>query len=180
MIRMASTTSAPLIWSRSAGSSGRSIITIPTIGATAPIRSTRRSPGACSPSCRRRNTDGDRTHIRLGGPVDPALLRPRWSTSVDHVEIEALDEQPLPITGYLSHFFGPVEPELTIEEVAEFVAKWLDEESGSDAWQAHLDNPGNCPSFRGADSPCPRVAFGIRPQVRPVPVALKPIDQETS
>ncbi|MBI1290191.1 hypothetical protein GC173_02960 [bacterium] len=65
---------------------------------------------------------------------------PRWSASIDHVEIEALDEQPLPITGtgYRSHFFSPVEP-MTIEEVTAMVVAWLDEEAKSKAWRDFIE-----------------------------------------
>jgi len=51
----------------------------------------------------------------------------RWA-QIDHVEIRAEDGMPLPITGtgYKSHFFGPVEPALTIDEVQAMITAWLD------------------------------------------------------
>lgn len=66
---------------------------------------------------------------------------PRRWTVIDHVEIVASDREPLPITetGYKSHFFGPVEPEMAIEEVTEFVVNWLNEYAQSRKWQDFLE-----------------------------------------
>ena len=66
---------------------------------------------------------------------------PRRWTVIDHIEIVATDRQPLPITdtGYLSHFFGPVEPSLNLDEVTAFVVDWLSEQAKSEPWQEHLE-----------------------------------------
>lgn len=65
---------------------------------------------------------------------------PRRFTAIDHVEVQSLDGQALPITetGYRSHFFGPVEPILTLAEVRNMIVKWLDSEARKPDWQAHL------------------------------------------
>ena len=80
------------------------------------------------------------TTIEWEGRTLRLSYTPRRCTVIDHVEIVATDRQPLPITdtGYLSHFFGPVDPSLDLDEVAAFVIEWLDEEAKSDAWQHHL------------------------------------------
>ena len=59
---------------------------------------------------------------------------------IDHVEIKADDGDPLPITetGYRSHFFGPVDPVLTMDEIETMVRKWLDTEAAKPAWQEHV------------------------------------------
>ena len=66
--------------------------------------------------------------------------QPRYCGVIDFVEINSNDGEALPITmtGYLSHFFGPVEPALTIDEVIEFVLDWLEKQATSKAWQEHL------------------------------------------
>ena len=66
--------------------------------------------------------------------------RPRRWGFFDHAEISAEDGQPLPITetGYRSHFFGPVEPELSLGEVEQMFRQWLDEEAAKPGWQSHL------------------------------------------
>jgi len=66
---------------------------------------------------------------------------PRRWTVIDHIEIVAEDRDPLPITktGYKSHFFGPVEPALDIEEVTAFVVDWLNEDAQTQAWQDYLE-----------------------------------------
>ena len=65
---------------------------------------------------------------------------PRWCTMIDHVEIEVDDRTPLPITetGYRSHFFGPVEPQLIIEEVTDMVTGWLDKDATKRSWRDYL------------------------------------------
>lgn len=65
---------------------------------------------------------------------------PRRFTAIDHVEVESLDGAPLPVTetGYRSHFFGPVEPALTLEEVTIMMTDWLDAEAKKPAWQTYL------------------------------------------
>lgn len=62
---------------------------------------------------------------------------PRWSHAIDHVEVQSLDGQPLPITetGYRSHFFGPVTPHLSLAEVQDMVIAWLDKEATSTNWK---------------------------------------------
>lgn len=59
----------------------------------------------------------------------------RWNM-IDHVEIRASDGRPLPITktGYRSHFFGPVEPILDIDEVGEMVRGLLVHASRDFEW----------------------------------------------
>ena len=65
---------------------------------------------------------------------------PRWATQIDHVEFHALDGKPLPVTdtGYRSHFFGPVDPILTMDEVEGMMRDWLDSEAAKPAWQEHV------------------------------------------
>ncbi|WP_428409082.1 hypothetical protein [Hyphococcus sp.] len=64
----------------------------------------------------------------------------KWGI-VDHLEIQSCDGGPLPITetGYRSHFFGPMEPALTIEELHEYVHAWLDEAARDPKWKAAED-----------------------------------------
>ena len=65
---------------------------------------------------------------------------PRWASCIDHVEVQALDKLPLPITetGYRSHFFGPLEPVLTLEEAKSMMIEWLVKEAAREPWQKHL------------------------------------------
>jgi hypothetical protein len=64
--------------------------------------------------------------------------QPRWMNSVDHLEIESEDGLPLPVTetGYRSRFFAPVDPPYTVDDLAELVTGWLDEEADTKAWRA--------------------------------------------
>lgn len=66
---------------------------------------------------------------------------PRWAKQIDHVELHALDGAALPVTetGYRSHFFGPVDPILTMDEVETMMRDWLDSEAVTPAWQEHLN-----------------------------------------
>lgn len=61
----------------------------------------------------------------------------RWDV-IDHIELEAEDRAPLPITetGYLSQFFGPMEPPLTLEEVVETVRNQLATSARDPDWLA--------------------------------------------
>ena len=65
---------------------------------------------------------------------------PRWNSIIDHVEIEVDDRTPLPITetGYRSHFFGPVEPPLSLPEVQKMVLDWLDKDATKNAWRDYM------------------------------------------
>ena len=65
---------------------------------------------------------------------------PRYCDAIDHVEITAEDRQPLPVTetGYRSHFFGPVTPALTIDDVEHMVVAWLDGEAKGKSWQDYV------------------------------------------
>lgn len=65
--------------------------------------------------------------------------RPRRWGYFDHAEIRAEDGQGLPITetGYRSHFFGPIDPELTLTEVEQMFREWLDAEAAKPAWREH-------------------------------------------
>jgi len=65
---------------------------------------------------------------------------PRYLSMIDHLEIRSADGDPLPITetGYRSHFFGPVEPFMTANEVIEMVMRWLNKEAASPAWQTYI------------------------------------------
>jgi len=80
------------------------------------------------------------TTIEWEGRSIRLSYQPRYCEVIDHIEIFAENREPLPITetGYRSHFFGPVVPELTIEEVTEFVINWLNEEAKSRAWQDYV------------------------------------------
>ena len=84
------------------------------------------------------------TTIEWEGRTIRLSYTPRRWTVIDHVEIAEVERQPLPITdtGYQSHFFGPVEPSLSIDEVAAFVIDWLDKEAKSQAWQDYLERSG--------------------------------------
>lgn len=65
---------------------------------------------------------------------------PRYLDMFDHIEIRSVDGGPLPITetGYKSHFFGPVDPLLSNDEVVEMITRWLEKEAGSISWQNYL------------------------------------------
>jgi len=65
---------------------------------------------------------------------------PRYLDIIDHLEIRSVEGEPLPITetGYKSHFFGPVEPVMSIDEVIEMVRRWLYKEAASAQWQTYL------------------------------------------
>lgn len=65
---------------------------------------------------------------------------PRWCAQIDHVEVENIDRTPLPITetGYKSHFFGPVEPIMSMGEIERMVIAWLDSEAAKQSWQDYL------------------------------------------
>ena len=67
---------------------------------------------------------------------------PRQWDVIDHVEIRAEDGAPLPFTGtgYRSHFFGPVDPSLTMDEIEAMVRDWLDTEAAKPEWQNYLLN----------------------------------------
>ena len=63
---------------------------------------------------------------------------PRWSAAIDHIEVQAQDRAQLPITetGYRSHFFGPVEPPLSLDDVQTMIIAWLDKEAQNATWKA--------------------------------------------
>lgn len=65
---------------------------------------------------------------------------PRWSNVIDHVEIKSHDGDPLSMTetGYRSHFFGPVDPVLTMDEIEAMVRDWLNTEAAKPAWQDYV------------------------------------------
>lgn len=65
---------------------------------------------------------------------------PREWKVIDHVEICSLDDKPLPLskTGFRSHYFGPIEPIMTMKEVEELIVKWLDKAAQSQEWQNYL------------------------------------------
>ncbi len=62
---------------------------------------------------------------------------PRKFDEIDHVEITSENRDPLPITetGYLSHFFGPMEPMLTLNEIVDAVHDQLEERAKEKAWR---------------------------------------------
>lgn len=64
----------------------------------------------------------------------------RWLEMADHIEVQSEDGAPLPITdtGYRSHFFGPVNPPLTMDEAEAMVITWLNKDAAKQAWQDHL------------------------------------------
>lgn len=74
------------------------------------------------------------------GRVIRLSYHPRYLGIIDHIEIRSEEGNPLPITetGYKSHFFGPVAPLLSNDEVVEMVTRWLDKEAASMAWQNYL------------------------------------------
>lgn len=76
-----------------------------------------------------------------GRAIRLSYLARRWST-IDHVEIQAVDGKPLPITetGFRSYFFGPVEPALNPDEVVQMITTWLDCEAATPSWQAYIEN----------------------------------------
>jgi len=61
----------------------------------------------------------------------------KWGM-IDHIEVISEGREPLPITetGYLSQFFGPMEPPLTLEEVVETVRNQLDVSARDPDWLA--------------------------------------------
>lgn len=65
---------------------------------------------------------------------------PRWCEQIDHIEVQSVDGAPLPFTetGYKSHFFGPVDPIMSIHEIERMVIEWLDSEAAKQAWQDYL------------------------------------------
>ena len=73
------------------------------------------------------------------GREDRLSYTPRWSEHIDHVEVHAIDGDPLPITetGYKSHFFPPVDPALTLPEVQAMVTDWLEVEAAKPAWKTY-------------------------------------------
>ena len=66
---------------------------------------------------------------------------PRYLGLIDHVEIRSEDGDPLPITetGYKSYFFGPVEPSMTADEIAQMVIAWLDKDACSKEWRDYMN-----------------------------------------
>ncbi len=66
---------------------------------------------------------------------------PRQYGVIDHVAICAEDDQPIPIsdTGYRSHYFGPMDPVLEIDEVITLVTDWLNKEAQSKQWKAYVE-----------------------------------------
>ena len=69
---------------------------------------------------------------------------PRWlgasaGIQTAHLQVRSDNETPLPITetGYRSHFFGPVDPELSLTEVEQMFREWLEAEAAKPAWQEH-------------------------------------------
>lgn len=86
-------------------------------------------------------TSALKTQVDWEGRAVQLSYSPRRWTVIDHVEIRSPDGEPLPITatGYRSHFFGPVEPAMTIEEVTEMVIRWLDAEAQSLDWLTYLE-----------------------------------------
>ena len=67
---------------------------------------------------------------------------PRWCEQIDHIEVQSIDRSPLPITetGYKSHFFAPIEPTMTMDEIERMVIAWLDSEAAKPEWQSYLLN----------------------------------------
>jgi len=59
----------------------------------------------------------------------------KWG-SIDHLELRVDNNEPIPITetGYRSHFFGPVTPSLSVDEVTDMVRNWLEKEAKSQSW----------------------------------------------
>ena len=72
----------------------------------------------------------------------------KWDM-LDHVEVISEGREPLPITetGYLSQFFGPVEPSLTIEEVIEIMRDHLDTAATKRAWRNYEADRQQLPLF---------------------------------
>lgn len=63
----------------------------------------------------------------------------RWSV-IDHLAIQSVDGEPMPIseTGYKSHYFGPCDPILSMDEVIDMVREWMDEEATKPAWKNYV------------------------------------------
>ncbi|WP_298959468.1 hypothetical protein [uncultured Roseibium sp.] len=68
------------------------------------------------------------------------IYEPRRWSAIDHVTIKSEDGDPLPITetGFKSHYFGPYDPILTMDEVQTMVIEWLNTEALSKQWQTYL------------------------------------------
>lgn len=63
----------------------------------------------------------------------------KWQI-INHLEIQSVDGEPLPVTetGYRSHHFAPSEPNLGMDEIVTMVIAWLEEEAAKTAWQTYL------------------------------------------
>jgi len=61
----------------------------------------------------------------------------RWDV-IDHIELESENRTPLPVTetGYKSHFFAPVTPPYTADELISHTRNWLDEAARDPDWLA--------------------------------------------
>jgi len=59
----------------------------------------------------------------------------KWGC-IDHLELRIDNNEPTPITvtGYRSHFFGPISPSLTADEIKAMVRNWLKKEAKSQNW----------------------------------------------
>ena len=86
------------------------------------------------PLCEERMIQWDGRMIRLSYTPD------QFGGVIDHLELRSDDGDPLPMTGtgYRSHFFGPINPKLTMDEVEAFVIAWLHRDAAKPAWQNYV------------------------------------------
>lgn len=63
----------------------------------------------------------------------------RWNV-IDHLTIQSIDGDPLPITetGFKSHFFGSIEPSLNLDEARDMVIDWLNDGAKCAQWKAYV------------------------------------------
>ena len=76
------------------------------------------------------------TTLEWQGRTIRLTYHPRKWDVIDPLEITSEGREPLSITetGYLSQFFGPMEPALTIDEVVETVINHLDTAARDPDW----------------------------------------------
>ena len=65
--------------------------------------------------------------------------KPKDILAMSHLELRIPSKARIPVTetGYRSHFFGPVDPELSLIEVEQMFREWLDAEAAKPAWREH-------------------------------------------
>lgn len=77
------------------------------------------------------------TSITWEGRTIRLSYLPNKYSAIDHLEIRVDDLRPIPITetGYKSHYFGPCDPALKIDEIIDLVRNWIECEAKSEKWR---------------------------------------------